>query len=417
MKKIFQTAIVFSLLTGMLHAQGFDATSLAMGKAFGGVARGVESLTWNPANLGLPRGSWFEMNFVGLNFNIGNSALSLDDYKRYLTDTGHGGSWDEKDKQDLLDMVPEDGFNINAEAGANALGVVFGRYGFGVQGVGRLNGLIPKGQFEMILFGNISNLYNFNDLDADGFAALKFTLAGSQPIKLSKFFKSFSLGLNLNYYRAFEHVELKNSSGLVYTGLDYLYADAQVLARTAEGGNGFSMDLGGAGEIGDQWTISMVFRNLLGSITWNENPEAHFYNLEIDSAKYKSSLDIEPGVTDTSYVIDPYKTQIPVVFHMGVAYLPSKKVTLALDVEQAFSKGLGYSENALLSVGTEYRPVDIVPLRAGMTFGGKWGFMMGLGVGFHFKALQVNIGYASHRSLWPGSTKGFSTAVDIKIVI
>lgn len=417
MKKNIQTAIAFIIMTGILHAQGFDATSLAMGKAFGGIARGVESLTWNPANLGLPRDSWFEMNFVGLNLNIGNSTLSLDNYERYFTDKGHGGTWDDKEKQDLLDMVPDDGFDLNIEAGANALGVVFGRYGFGVQGVGRLNGLIPKGPFEMLLFGNISSLYKFNDLDADGFAALKLTLAGSQPINLKKFFKSFSLGLNLNYYRGFNHAEVNNSGGLVYTGIDYLYSDAQASARTAEGGKGFSMDLGGAGEIGDQWTISMVFRNLLGSITWDENPEAHFYNLEIDSAKYKSSLDIEPGESDTSYTIDPYKTRIPVVFHMGVAYQPSRKVTIGMDVEQAFSKGLGYNENALLSVGTEYRPVDIVPLRAGMTFGGKWGFMMGLGVGFHFKALQVNIGYASHRSLWPGSTKGFSTAVDIKIVI
>ena len=71
----------------------------------------------------------------------------------------------------------------------------------------------------------------------------------------------------------------------------------------------------------------------------------------------------------------------------------------------------------MLSLGAEYRPVEIVPLRAGMTFGGKWGYMMGLGMGFHFKALQFNLGYASHRSVWPGSTKGFSLGFDIKICI
>ncbi len=298
-KKVKYILPAVIMLLGSVHAQGFDATSLAMGRAFGGVARGVESLTWNPANLALPRSSWLEINFVGLNFNVSNSSMSLDNYKRYFTQSGHGGEWDEQEKQQLFDLVPADGFDVNGEAGANALGVVFMRYGFGIQAIGRAQGLVPKGPFEMILFGNVSDLYRFEDLDADEFSAVKFTLAGSHPIPLKKFFKAFGLGINLNYYRAINHAEIKNAGGMLYTGLDYVYADVDVNARTAEGGNGFSMDFGAAGDIGEEWTISTVFRNLLGSINWDTNPKFYHYNFTVDSAKYKESFELEPGVTDT----------------------------------------------------------------------------------------------------------------------
>ncbi len=416
-QKIFCLTLLLSGMIASAGAQGFDATSLAMGRAYGGVVRGVESITWNPANLALPRNSWFEMNFIGLNLNVANSALSLDNYEKYFTQSGHGGDWDDEEKQQLLDLVPEDGLNVSGEGGANALGLVFGRYGFGVQVIGRAQGLIPKGPLEMILFGNISDLYKFDDLDADEFSALKFTLAASHPIPIKKFFQDFSLGLNINFYRGINHAEIQHAGGRVYTGLDYIYADADVNARTAEGGSGFSMDLGAAGNVGKEWTLSMVFRNLFGGITWSQDPKGYHYTVDIDSSQYRDSFEIEPGASDTSFAIDSYRTALPVVFHMGVAYRPSGKVTLGLDVEQAFSKGMGYSDNALLSIGAEYRPVEVVPFRAGMTFGGKWGFLMGIGMGFHFKALQINFGYASHRSVWPGSTKGYSTAFDIKIVI
>ncbi len=408
-------AATFSL--GNVRAQKFDATSLGMGRAYGGVARGVESLTWNPANLALPRSSFFEMNFIGLNLNVSNSALTLENYRRYFTESGHGGDWDDQEKQQILDLVPEDGLNVNGEAGANALGVVFGRYGFGIQAIGNARGLVPRGPFEMILFGNVSDLYRFGDVDADEFTAVKFSLAASHPIPLKKFFKAFGVGLNLNYYRAINHAQIENAGGVMYTGPDIIYADMDIAARTAEGGSGFSMDIGAAGDIDDEWTFSVVFRNLFGGVTWDKNPKAYFYNFAVDSAKYRQSFTLDPGLTDTSYAIDPYKTSIPVVFHMGVAFRASKKVILDLDIEQAFRKGMGYSEDALLSIGTEYRPVEVVPLRAGFSFGGKWGFMMGLGMGFHFKALQINIGYASQKSLWPGSSKGYSTGFDIKIVI
>jgi hypothetical protein len=59
-------------------AQGFNATGLGMGNAFGAVARGVDAFAWNPANLALKYENRMEINLIGFNFNAANSSLKKD---------------------------------------------------------------------------------------------------------------------------------------------------------------------------------------------------------------------------------------------------------------------------------------------------------------------------------------------------
>jgi hypothetical protein len=210
---------------------------------------------------------------------------------------------------------------------------------------------------------------------------------------------------------------VSDATGGLYTGLEYVYADVYLSQKTAEGGSGFGMDIGAAGVINKKLSLSLSLQNILGSISWNDRTQNHIQTFQIDSAKYISDFEIDPVQTDTSFAIDGFNTRLPVVLHMGVAYEIRKNVTLALDLEQAFSSGMGYSNQAKISVGTEYRPVEVIPLRAGLTFGGKWGYAMGLGFGFHMKALMFDFAYNMHRALWPGYAKGMSGAINIKIAI
>jgi hypothetical protein len=117
----------------------------------------VNAITWNPANLALPRTGWLEINVVGLNLNIANSALTIDNYERYLTTAGHNGEWTEQDKIDILDLIPDGGLDANGDLYANALGVAFGSFGISAQFIGLAQGVIPKAPFELMLMGNISD--------------------------------------------------------------------------------------------------------------------------------------------------------------------------------------------------------------------------------------------------------------------
>ena len=138
MKKRLQLAytLIILLISQTVSGQGFDATSMGMGGAYSAVARGVNSVAWNPANLALPRDSWFELNIIGLNLNVANSSMTIENYKRYFTDAGHNGEWSEQDIDEILALVPEDGLNANVDLYANAMGVAVDKYAVTVQFVG-----------------------------------------------------------------------------------------------------------------------------------------------------------------------------------------------------------------------------------------------------------------------------------------
>ncbi len=105
MKKTIVLMLVIFWVMGMnlpLFAQGFGASGLSMGGAYIALARGVDAFSWNPANLSLSHDSKFEINLVGVKINSTNSTLSINEYNRYFTESGHNGYWDKQDIDHIL---------------------------------------------------------------------------------------------------------------------------------------------------------------------------------------------------------------------------------------------------------------------------------------------------------------------------
>jgi hypothetical protein len=436
---IKKTVLAILFLSGMnfqLSAQNYDATSLSLAGAYGGMVRGVDALSWNPANLGLPRDHWIEINFIGVNMWLANSGFSFNDYERYLTASGHNGEWTTQDTREIYNIIPESGLRLNADFNANALGLVIDNYGFSVQMIGRVRSLIPKEPFELILKGNIRDEYQFDDINGGLFTALKTTISGSYPFRIRRYFDTFSVGLSFNYYVGLplldyqvglplgpgreDHplamAEIIDSEGAFYTGKESIHSNASVRIRTAGGGSGFGIDIGAAGVIGKKLTLSLGLQNVIGSINWNKNTEEHFYKLVIDSAEFKDAENLDPATEDTSIAISDFATRLPFVLHLGAAYLLTDELTLSLDLEQALDNTMGYSDQGQLAVGAQYYALPFLPLRGGLSFGGKWDFTTAVGFGLHFGVFQFDIGYLMHRALWPTLSNGFSTAMDMKFV-
>lgn len=401
----------------LLPAQGYDATGMALGGAYSARARGVDAIAWNPAQLALPRSKKIELNLVGLNVNIANSSMTINNYERYFTESGHGGEWTEGDIEEILNLIPENGLDISGDANANALGLAVANFGISFQAIGKALGVIPKEPVELFLKGNLKDNYILNNLDGDGFSALKISIAGSQPIKFNKYFDSFAVGMNFNYYQGFAYFEATHAEGFFYTGLDYIHTKMDVVGRKAEGGSGYSFDLGAAGNINKKWSASLAIKNVIGGINWSIDTEEMHYSVELDSSQYAEGEDAEAEKTDTTYAIDAFRTRLPVVLHLGLAYQMTPKLLLSLDLEQATLNKMGYSNQGLLAIGAEYSPVPFLPLRGGMSFGGKWGYKFGLGFGLHFGVFHFDIAYSMHRALWPTVSRGISTALNLKFLI
>lgn len=409
----------FMVLTAvvLLPAQGYDATGMALGGAYAARAIGVDAIVWNPAQLALPRSKKIELNLIGLNVNIGTSSLSINNYERYFTESGNGGEWSDADIDEILNLIPEDGFDIAGEVNANALGLAVAHFGISFQAIGKVLGVIPKESFELFLKGNLKDNYIFNNLNGNGFSALKVSIAGSQPIKFEKYFDSFAVGMNFNYYQGFALFETIRSEGFFYTGLDYIHTKMNLIGRKAEGGSGYSIDLGAAGNINEKWSVSLAMKNVIGGINWSVNTEEMHYSVNLDSVQYVEGDDAKTESLDTTYAIGAFRTGLPMVWHLGLAYQWTPNLLLLLDLEQATENKMGFSDQGMLAIGAEYSVLSFLPLRGGIGFGGKWGYQFGLGLGLHFGVFHFDIAYSMHRALWPTVSRGISTALNLKFLI
>ncbi len=91
------------------------------------------------------------------------------------------------------------------------------------------------------------------------------------------------------------------------------------------------------------------------------------------------------------------------------------RLALNGEFEQALSSGWGYNLVPRVAVGLEFRPLGFLPLRAGMSVGGKLGPVGAAGFGLDFRAIVLDFA-VSYSSLVPGnSAKGLGVATGMKI--
>jgi hypothetical protein len=91
-----------------------------------------------------------------------------------------------------------------------------------------------------------------------------------------------------------------------------------------------------------------------------------------------------------------------------------RRLAINMEVEQAFTRGLGYNLMPRLGLGVEWRPIGILPLRAGMSLGGRHGLVGAVGLGLDLRALVWEIGVAN-TGLTPGGVKGLGISTGLKI--
>lgn len=418
LKNIIICVFLIVLFTVSINAQGFDGASLAMGRAYGALATGIDAVAWNPANLILQRKGMLEINIFALNMNMANSGFSPNDYNRYFTQEGHNGYWSNDDIQDILDLVGDESLKIYGDVNTNVLGVAFRNFAFAVQGIGNLYLTIPKKPIELFLLGNLDKdvIQEFDDVEGDGFGAMKVSFAFAYPISFKKYFKRFGVGINLNYYRGFQYYEINKGEGYFNTTTDEIKSKVRFEGYRADGGSGFGIDVGSSGTIAKKWTVSLALQNIFAGINWDDNPEIFRATAQIDSGDLKSPEDIKTTTEDTVYAKNEFHRNIPMVIHLGGAYQFNEKLLFSADIEQALGNKMGYTDQTALSLGAQFSPIELIPLRAGFTIGGKWGFLFGLGFGIRTGPFHFDLAYSMHRALWPTLSKGNSLAIGTKLV-
>ena len=433
MKKII---ILLFIITAYVYPQSFDGISPGLAGNYMTMSRGVNALGWNPANLALSRGNGIEISLLSFNSSLYNNSFSLDTYNRFFTEEGHGGYWNTKDKNELLDIMSDNGLRMDVGVNANILGLAFNNFGMAVQmiGQGYTKLAANKEPFEMVLFGEtIDRSYQYeqsSQVKAAAYSAMKISFGYAYPINMKWLrpeLKDLAIGLTWNRYVGFAVAQSRKADVL----FERIPGDEESLkyallmeARTANAsgsssgtGNGF--DFGLSSGWGKNIDFSWSFTNVGASIKWVGDTEKHYlYHADSVAIEDIDKDDDESSKTeiDTTYDIGSFRTSLPAMMRMGAVYHLSQQWKVSAEYHQGLNRAFGNSVRMRLGAATEYKALPWLPLRGGLAFGGIEGSQLGMGFGLHFPFFQFDYSFAMKGGLWPTYAKGLFNAVSMKLV-
>ncbi len=99
---------------------------------------------------------------------------------------------------------------------------------------------------------------------------------------------------------------------------------------------------------------------------------------------------------------------------LGVSYQLDEIFSFGFEYEQALRSKLGETLVPRFGISTEIRYINVLPVRFGMSVGGKYGFVLGTGFGLDLNAFNLDLAIANHRGFFGNSSKGLSLALGMR---
>ena len=362
----------------------------------------------------------FCLSPLSLGGMISNNAFSINMYNEY-----NGAELSDKDQQEILDAVPEDGLDLDAGVEARAFGFSYGSFAFRGAALASGRTVLPKTPIEILLFGNeFGRSYPLGDLDGEAWTVLSLSLSGAHPIhieSLKDYFDVLAIGGTLKVLRGFVYGDVVSSSGTIYTGQDRIDGNGEIVYRWAEGGTGFALDLGAAGTIRGGWTVGLAVIHAFGGVSWNTDTEEQRNSFAISSLNAKEiseAEDVENELVETEEVSrnpGTFSSDLPAVLRVGAAR-EWPKLLCAIDYEQGLATGPGVSTVPRFSTGVEYRALNWLKLRGGLSLGGQSpGINTAFGFGLGGRAFMFDLAIVNRGGILPGGSRGIGFALDTKI--
>lgn len=458
--KTWKLAFAISLLAVLMQSSqaaaiGYgDRTPRPMGMAgaYGALARGVESLYWNPANLALSGSPRVSVPLAfGLSFIGENNSISVSDYNKY-----NGTFIDAGDKADILDKIDQGGMEFTEELGV-VVPLLDGAsfpMPWGLRSAASFSlqqgaqGEIPKDMFDLLLYGNefardrvaVGKNPEYDVAEWDGsvwaLGVLSWGFAKPwMPARLQPYFAEFSVGATAKFMGG-AYGEVLRTDGGVTTDVSGAQIDAYAITREG-GGSGFGLDLGAAGVTRDRkTTVSVALVNLLDHASWGSK-------FGVDARQdsfFVSGQDVNvlsfTGKEDVTEVFDnprdedgdvvfrekigsgSFSRSLPAMLRLGVAREVRPNLTASGNYDQAFSSGFGISTTPRLAAGLEYRLVEWFPFRFGLAAGGRAGMSSAIGFAFGpfgkggVRLCLLDTAVANRGGFLPGVSKGLGFSIN-----
>ena len=405
----------WSLYASSAEALGeSSARASGMGLAYTAVSRNLDAVGWNPANLGLSSDRKISVALFSAGVGAGNTAFSLGDYERY----NGMAFWDEATKREILSKIPEEGLTFNTAGEARALGISYGRTAFRINLFGSARGQLPRDPVELMLFGNEGDrTYRIDSADGKGQAAWNLSLSRAFALSLEGV-ETSAVGITVRYLRGIGYFEVQNGQGTLVTHDRGIRLEGSSLARRAEGGTGFAVDIGFGAELDARWTVGGALVHL-GRIWWNKDAREHRGSMQTDSLKVEDLADVEEfddlfNTVDDEQSLGSFQGGLPTTLRLGVARRTSRSV-FGADWEQGLSNAPGVTTRPRIALGFEYLLVRWLPVRAGISLGGRSKTSFSAGFGLGGKRIAFDLAVRVRKGIVPRSASGAGLAAELKL--
>ncbi len=439
---------------------GGDLTNLqgiGMARTYTAIARGINSVGINPANLGYPDKGTVTFNLLNFGTKVGSDLIDLDLYEKYFTGDKNGDPifLKDADKRKILEVFPsglaQTGFNFEFKLLSfsyqhSTVG------GFVVSVIERtgVNFLMPKDYVQFLLYGNpLGSRYDFSKTYFNSMWYREYSLSYGRRIPRFIFMKSMAAGISVKMIHGFGFAELSRNNthfttdanakiaGRVdyqakFAGLDLLKeeSDVQYSPFPKPAGSGYGIDLGISGFVNNELSIGIALTDV-GAITWKQNTYENSGNGEFDFDDPRTAQEqldnLDTLLNGTNKPIKNFSSGLPTVLRIGAAYQFDKapfisnfpgELLLALDYNQGFNNLAGNTTKPRFSLGVEYKPWKWLPLRTGVSLGGVDGFNMGFGFGILFSFMDIEFATENFdAAISPRSISRASFAFGMKIRI
>lgn len=377
---------------------------------------GAQASSWNPALLGLKANPKFSLLFPSVGLSVGNNAFS----PQYIVDHfQEGDTLTEDDKQDILSQMGKDRLSLHFSLGVPVFGFSVGNLALGIEAHSGLRFSLPRDLFELALTGPRRDVvYDFRSLELEsasyGALSLSYGQNITSPINMVR---ELSLGVTARFIQGLAFSTLERKDAFLQITQETIRAQGTTKMVTGtKGGQGYGLDLGVVGTMGEHLIVGLTLGNPIGSIKWRdaEAREAIFSRnsgLHPDSLSnadyYKHFFTQE----DTTYTLNSYQTPLSrYLMVSGTLVHKKNKGFLAVSYYQGFNTTPFQNTTPRFSMGGEWRPLVILPLRAGFSLGGIEGLELGGGIGLHLLGYQLNLGASWQGGVMTGA-KGFSFAL------
>ena len=329
------------------------------------------------------------VDFLRARASAGNNAFSMGDYSLY-----NGDFLTDADKDDILESVPETGLRTRTYASAGMGAVVKGRYFVAGGGRAGQNSTVPRDVLDLALHGNeIDRTYSLDGASGEAMALADISLAYSTPVSVSG--RKYFAGARLHYLKGLAYGGVVRAGGTLYTDEESLSGEGEVVTRTAQGGSGYSLDIGLSYRTHSHIIISAYVLNALSSINWTVDCKEEVNGLIAENVTFGSS-DLDSLIDDyhESRDLESFSTSVAPMLGIGVEKA-IRWTYLSVLYTQGFRQGAFTTGRPRLAVSGTWESIWFMDLRVGLAYESGFGFDEQIQVGLgRSPRLELGAGFS-----------------------